>query len=116
MAVKNKIQKPRVADEIMEGMRELQRMMDEDRTPEQMFTVKTIEVPDPRVYRASHIRLRSRLGSARPSSRACWAFRSCWSSRGSTAPANPVLWPAGFSTPSKPIPRWLATLRETAVA
>jgi hypothetical protein len=37
---------PRVADEIMAGMLELSRMMDEGRTPEQMFTVRTIEVPE----------------------------------------------------------------------
>src|ERR1700751_1023854 len=60
---KDKIRKPRVADEIMAGMRELERMMDEGKTPEQMFTVKTIEVPDPSVYRARRVReLRRALG------------------------------------------------------
>jgi len=55
--------KPRVADEIMAGMRELQQMMDQGKTPEQMFTVKTIAIPDPAIYRATQIRqLRESLG------------------------------------------------------
>jgi putative transcriptional regulator len=54
---------PLVADEIMSGMRELERMMDQGKTPEQMFTVRTIEVPEPRVYGARQIRaLRKSLG------------------------------------------------------
>lgn len=57
------IRGPRVADEIMVGMRQLQRMMDEGKTPRQMFTVRTIEVPEPGVYRARQVRqLRERLG------------------------------------------------------
>src|ERR1051325_836659 len=53
----------RVADEIMAGMRELQRMMDQDQTPQQLFTVRTIEVPDPHVYRATQVvQLREKLG------------------------------------------------------
>jgi len=52
-----------VADEIMAGMRELERMMDQGKTPEHMFTVKTIEVPEPNAYRAKQIReLRDSLG------------------------------------------------------
>jgi hypothetical protein len=39
---------PRVAEEIMAGMRELERMMDEGKKPQEMFTVRTVEVPDPR--------------------------------------------------------------------
>ena len=59
----DKSRRPRVADEIMAGMRELERMMDEGKTPRQMFTVKTIEIPDPNVYRAGQIRnLRDSLG------------------------------------------------------
>jgi putative transcriptional regulator len=55
--------RPRVADEIMAGMRELQRMMDEGKTPEEMFTVKTINIPDPSLYRPRQIRgLRDNLG------------------------------------------------------
>jgi putative transcriptional regulator len=58
-----KTRKPRVADEIMAGMRELVRMMDAGKTPPQMFTVKTIDIPDPTVYRAKQIReLRDSLG------------------------------------------------------
>jgi len=60
---KNGARGARVADEIMAGMRELERMMDEGKSPEQMFTVKTIEVPEPHVYRAKQIReLRDALG------------------------------------------------------
>jgi len=53
---KSSLRKPRVADEIIAGMRELQRMMDDAKTPEQVFTVKTIEIPDPRIYRATEVR------------------------------------------------------------
>jgi putative transcriptional regulator len=57
------IRKPRVADEIMAGMRELQRMIDEDRTPEEMYTVKRIEIPEPHDYGPRQIRaLRNSLG------------------------------------------------------
>ena len=57
------IRTPRVADEIMTGMRELQRMMDHGKTPQELFTVKTIEVPDPSPYRPNQIRdLRNALG------------------------------------------------------
>jgi putative transcriptional regulator len=58
MSIRNtsKTRRPRVADEIMAGMREIERMMDQGRTPQQMFTVKTVEVPDPNVYRARQIR------------------------------------------------------------
>jgi putative transcriptional regulator len=55
--------RPRVADEIMAGMRELERMMDEGKTPEQMFTIRTIEVPDPNIYRARQVQvLRESMG------------------------------------------------------
>lgn len=58
MPTKNapKTRKPRVADEIMAGMRELQRMMDEGKAPRDMFTVKTIEVPEPKAYSPRQIR------------------------------------------------------------
>ena len=60
---KKGVPKRRVADEIMHGMRELQRMMDEGKRPEEMFTVRTIEIPDPADYRAQEIRaLRLALG------------------------------------------------------
>jgi putative transcriptional regulator len=60
---RRKSRKPRVADEIMGGMRELERMMDEGKTPEEVFTVKTVYVPDPKLYGAKEIReLRQSLG------------------------------------------------------
>jgi putative transcriptional regulator len=60
---KHKPRSPRVADEIMAGMRELERMMDQGKSPREMFTVKTIEIPDPRGYRPRQIReLRASLG------------------------------------------------------
>jgi hypothetical protein len=37
---------PPVPDEITTCMRELSRIMDEGKTPEQMFTVRRIEVPE----------------------------------------------------------------------
>jgi DNA-binding XRE family transcriptional regulator len=46
---KSSARKPRVADEIMAGMRELQRMLDEGKTPKQMFSVRAIETPEPRL-------------------------------------------------------------------
>ena len=60
---KKKIGRPRVAEEIMAGMRELERMMDEGKSPEQMFTVRTVEIPDPNAYVAREVRkLRDALG------------------------------------------------------
>ena len=108
---------PRVADEIMAGMRELSRMMDEGKTPEQMFTVKTIEVPEPGMYRRRKVReLRESLGV----SQAVFAR---------LLGVSVVLvksWEAGTREPS-PLARglldtiranpsgWLATVRELAV-
>src|SRR5437762_284539 len=54
--LKTRIRRPRVADEIMAGMREIQRMVDEGKTPQQMFTVKTVEIPEPNIYHAKQIR------------------------------------------------------------
>jgi hypothetical protein len=69
----------RVADEIMAGMRELERMMDEGKTPQQMFTVRTVEVSEPNAYRARSRSAicASRWASARQCSPTCWASR--WS-------------------------------------
>ena len=48
---------------IMAGMRELERMMDQGKTPKELFTVKTVEVPDPSGYRPRQIQdLRASLG------------------------------------------------------
>jgi len=47
----------------MVGMREIERMLDEGKTPEQMFTVKTVEIPEPGLYRGKQVRaLRETLG------------------------------------------------------
>jgi putative transcriptional regulator len=60
---KKSISGGRVADEIMAGMRELERMMDLGKSPQEMFTVRTVEVPEPGAYRARQIRqLRQTLG------------------------------------------------------
>lgn len=107
---------PRVADEIMAGMRELERMMDAGKTPQQLFTARTIDVPDPGVYRPRHVRdLRDRLGV----SQAVFAH---------LLGVSPVLvksWERGVRRPS-PLARrlldtisadparWLATLRPDA--
>ena len=48
---KRKAGRPRVADKIMSGMRELERMMDSGKSPAEMFTVRTVEVPDPLAIR-----------------------------------------------------------------
>jgi putative transcriptional regulator len=48
--------RPRVADEIMAGMREIERMLDDGKTPQQMFTVRTVEIPEPAPYRARQVR------------------------------------------------------------
>ena len=114
----NKIRHPRVADEIMAGMRELERMMDEGKAPEQMFTVQTIEIPDPNVYHARQVRaLRDALGV----SQAVFAH---------LLGVSTILvksWERGVREPS-PIARrlldtikadpsrWLATVRKTAAA
>jgi putative transcriptional regulator len=109
---------PRVADEIIAGMRELERMMDEGKTPEEMFTVKTIVVPEPKVYRAKQVRdLRASLGV----SQAVFA---------SLLGISVVLvksWERGVREPSMMARRlldsieadphqWLANLRHTAAA
>jgi putative transcriptional regulator len=54
--VKKSIRRRRVADEIMAGMRELQRMMDDGKTPQQMFTVKVIDIPEPGKYTETKVR------------------------------------------------------------
>jgi putative transcriptional regulator len=107
-----------VADEIMAGMREIERMLDEGKTPEQMFTVRTIEVPEPNLYRARQIRqLRELLGV----SQAVFA---------KLLGVSPILvksWERDTREPSpmarrlldtiKADPsRWLATVRRTAAA
>ncbi len=117
--IKNTIRKkPRVADEIMAGMRELEHMMDQGKTPEQMFTVKTIEIPDPHVYRAKQIRvLRDSLGV----SQAVFAqllgvsvilVKSWERDVREPSPMARRLLDTIKADPSQ----WLATVRETALA
>jgi DNA-binding transcriptional regulator YiaG len=53
----------RVADEIMSGLREIERMLDEGKNPEEMFTVRTVVIPAPRRYHGREVRLlRETLG------------------------------------------------------
>jgi putative transcriptional regulator len=100
----------------MSGMRELERMMDQGKTPQQMFTARTIDVPDPGVYRPRQVRrLRDRLGV----SQAVFAH---------LLGVSPVLvksWERGVREPSllarrlldtisSDPARWLQTIRSTA--
>ena len=109
--------KPRVADEIMSGMREIERMLDAGKTPEQMFTVKTVEIPDPNAYRATQIReLRDSLGV----SQAIFAHLlgvsvilvKSWE-RGAREPS--LMARRLLDTIRADPSRWLATVREMAV-
>jgi putative transcriptional regulator len=102
----------------MAGMREIERMLDEGKTPEQMFTVKTIEIPDPKAYRAKQIRdLRETLGV----SQAVFAHLlgvsvilvKSWE-RGAREPS--LMARRLLDTIKADPSRWLATIRETAVA
>lgn len=113
----SRTRRPRVADEIMAGMRELQRMMDEGKTPEQMFTVKTVEIPDPNVYRAKQVReLRDSLGV----SQAVFAHLlgvsvilvKSWE-RGAREPS--LMARRLLDTIKADPSRWLATVREMAL-
>jgi putative transcriptional regulator len=118
MPAKTKSRAPRVADEIMAGMRELERMMDEGKSPEELFTVRTVEVPEPRVYRANQVRgLRGSLGV----SQAVFArllgvsvvLVKSWESgaREPSCMARRLL-----DTIKADPPRWLATLKEMSAA
>lgn len=68
----NKSTKSRIGDDIMAGMRELERMMDTRKRPGEMFTVRTVEVPDPRTYNAREV---ARLRSSRTSDSRRWGRR-----------------------------------------
>jgi putative transcriptional regulator len=109
---------PRIADEIMAGMRELSRMMDEGKTPAQMFTVKTIEVPEPGRYSPGKVReLRDSLGVS----------QAVFARLVGVSLVLVKAWEAGTREPS-PLarrlldtiranpPAWLATVRDVAVA
>jgi DNA-binding transcriptional regulator YiaG len=63
MNKKVKVSRPRVADEIMAGIREIERMIDRGKTPDEMFTVRTVEIPEPTAYHGKDVRkLRDSLG------------------------------------------------------
>lgn len=40
----------------MAGMREIEQMLDHGKTPRELFTVRTVEIPDPNVYSAKRVR------------------------------------------------------------
>jgi DNA-binding transcriptional regulator YiaG len=54
--MKKHLGRPRVADEIMDGMRRLRRMLDEGKTPTELFSVKVIDVPEPSSYSPAKVR------------------------------------------------------------
>jgi putative transcriptional regulator len=99
-------------------MRELQRMMNEGKTPERMFTVKTIEIPEPQVYRAKDV---CDLRNSLKVSQTVFAHLlgvslvlvKSWE-RGSREPSH--LARRLLDTIRADPARWLATVRETAVA
>ena len=117
-STKPQSRKPRVADEIMAGMRELERMMDQGKTPRDLFTVKTIEIPEPNVYRGKQVwQLRESLGV----SQAVFAHLlgvslilvKSWE-RGVREP-NPMARRLLDTIKADPA-RWLATVRRMAAA
>ncbi len=117
--LKSKTRRHRVADDITAGMRELQEMMATGKSYEEMrFTVRTVEVPEPREYRpADVVKLREELAV----SQAVFAR---------LVGVSKILvqsWEGGQRTPApvarrlldtiKADPgRWLSTIRETALA
>jgi putative transcriptional regulator len=110
--------RPRVADEIMAGLRELQRMMDEGKTPEQMFTVKTIEIPDPNVYRATDVReLRDSLGVSQAVFAHLLGVSVILVKSWEHGTRDPSLMARRLMDTIKADPsRWLATVRDVAIA
>jgi hypothetical protein len=56
MKMKAKDHRPRVADEIMAGIREIERLLDQGKTPEEMFTVRTVEIPEPTAHHGKDVR------------------------------------------------------------
>ena len=113
---KNGSRPPRVADEIMAGMRELERMMDEGKTPEEIFTVKTIVVPDPTMYRAKHVReLRESLGVSQAVFASLLGVSTILVKSWECGTREPGLMARRLMDTIKADPsRWLATVRETA--
>ncbi len=112
------IQRPRVADEIMAGMRELERMMDEGKVPEQMFTVRTVSIPDPGVYRAGQVReLRDSLGVSQAVFAHLLGVSVVLVKSWERGAREPSLMARRLLDTIKADPRhWLATVREVAIA
>jgi putative transcriptional regulator len=115
---KNKSRKPRVADEIMAGMRELEHMMNEGKTPEQMFTVRTIEVPDPNIYRAKQLRqLRDSLGVSQTVFAHLLGVSAILVKSWESGTREPSLMARRLLDTIRSDPsRWLATVRKMAAA
>lgn len=122
MTTKNKstISKPlpRVANEIMAGMREIEQMLDHGKRPQDLFTVRTVEIPDPNVYSAKRVRaLRESLAVS----------QTIFAHLLGVSVILVKSWERGVREPS-PLARrlldtinadparWLATVRESAVA
>ena len=115
---KRQISKPRIADEILAGMREIERMLDEGKTPEQMFTVKTIEIPDPNAYGAKQIRaLRETLGVSQAIFAHLLGVSVILVKSWESGAREPSLMARRLLDTIKSDPsRWLATVRKMAVA
>jgi DNA-binding transcriptional regulator YiaG len=64
MTKKSVSKRHRVGDDITAGMKQLQKMMASGKSPEEMqFTVRTVEVPEPREYHPKDVvKLRESLG------------------------------------------------------
>src|SRR5258706_4782162 len=115
---KRKARKRRVADDIMAGMRELERMMDEGKTPEQMFTVRTVEIPDPNAYAARHVReLRDALGVSQAVFAHLLGVSVILVKSWESGVRQPNLMARRLLDTIKANPsRWLATIRKVAAA
>jgi putative transcriptional regulator len=102
----------------MAGMRELQRMMDEGKTPEQMFTVRTVEIPDPNTYRARQIRdLRVSLGVSQALFAHLLGVSVVLVKSWERGTRDPSLMARRLLDTIKADPsRWLTTVREVAIA
>jgi putative transcriptional regulator len=114
--IKNAHRPPRVADEIMAGMCELQRMMDEGKKPEEMFTVKTVVVPDPARYRAKQIRnLRQSMGVSQAVFASLLGVSTILVKSWERDAREPGLMARRLLDTIKADPsQWLATIRQTA--
>lgn len=102
----------------MVGMREIEQMLDHGKTPRELFTVRTVEIPDPNVYSAKRVRaLRESLAVS----------QTIFAHLLGVSVILVKSWERGVREPS-PLARrlldtinadparWLATVRESAVA